>query len=42
VDDPSKNSILTPQYPVLKDKVENFVESVTEIDETLKSAMTAV
>jgi hypothetical protein len=41
VDDPRKGNALIPKYAVLKNKVEAFAGSVTEIAETVRNAMEA-
>lgn len=39
VDDPSKVNALTPKYGIVRDKVEDFVNAVTEIAATVRSAI---
>lgn len=39
VDDPSKNNYLLRKYDILKDKIEDFMKAVTEIGQTIRTAM---
>ena len=39
VSDPTKTNALTPKYTMLTDKVEEFVEAVTQIAQTVRSAV---